>query len=550
MPAVSAYRRAPLVDLNYTPLSDGAVHAEGLQQRLTQLVLGMVDRQQLSPLDAVLCTKLGGYAQAPDCALPAREWVDGQLAAYVEGLRAKAMASTMARDKQGMLDVLGGVKELRAALPRLSEEALFAVGADALRLVVDLYRRTAQPFLLELLEELRSRLPDVSGLMHMFPFQQAYQPETGAHSPDEQSYYDRMQRFATGKYTADTLAMSALLSQYSGSGRDAAAPKTGLASLMRFHGMPSGVFSADPYLAGRDPARASELEAVCAQAEALLDALLTTGDAAMADGLERLAVNVLPDLISEKGVRTLSPTNRLSEDDSCQWQTPEPTEVSAILRALYALRRATWLCRDDSHLCYMLPMEGGCLTRMNGVPVRLTASVKGLWQREIAIRVECRQPVSFTLSLHVPGYADAARVSVNGGRAQQAAAGELCAITHNFQTGDVITLSMDIAPQVRTGWRGSVSVYAGAQLLALPLPGADAAWRYALLNRAERTPSEENGQPCALLAACEAPMWREKDGFILPPPQGVPMGAAYELTLIPAAGTDGRIAAFPCVQER
>lgn len=39
---------------------------------------------------------------------------------------------------------------------------------------------TGQPFLLSLMESLRSRLPDVSGLMHMFPFQREYRPETGA----------------------------------------------------------------------------------------------------------------------------------------------------------------------------------------------------------------------------------------------------------------------------------------------------------------------------------------------------------------------------------
>ena len=75
------------------------------------------------------------------------------------------------------------------------------------------------------MESLRSRLPDVSGLMHMFPFQREYRPETGAHTPDEEAYYARMQRFATGKGTADALAMTALIAQYSGSGRDAAAGK-------------------------------------------------------------------------------------------------------------------------------------------------------------------------------------------------------------------------------------------------------------------------------------------------------------------------------------
>ena len=48
---------------------------------------------------------------------------------------------------------------------------------------------------------------------------------------------------------------------------DAAAGKAGLTALSRYHGMPSGAFSADPFLAGRDPARAVELPAACAQAE-------------------------------------------------------------------------------------------------------------------------------------------------------------------------------------------------------------------------------------------------------------------------------------------
>lgn len=89
--------------------------------------------------------------------------------------------------------------------------------------------------------------------MHMFPFQREYRPETGAHTPDEEAYYARMQRFATGKGTADALAMTALIAQYSGSGRDAAAGKAGLTALSRYHGMPSGAFSADPFLARARP---------------------------------------------------------------------------------------------------------------------------------------------------------------------------------------------------------------------------------------------------------------------------------------------------------
>ena len=65
MPTAIAYRRAPLVDPALVPLSDAAVHADGLQKQLTELALGLVDLNRMSPLDAALATKLGGYTETP-----------------------------------------------------------------------------------------------------------------------------------------------------------------------------------------------------------------------------------------------------------------------------------------------------------------------------------------------------------------------------------------------------------------------------------------------------------------------------------------------------
>ena len=65
MPTAIAYRRAPLVDPALVPLSDAAVHADGLQKQLTDLALGLVDLNRMSPLDAALATKLGGYTETP-----------------------------------------------------------------------------------------------------------------------------------------------------------------------------------------------------------------------------------------------------------------------------------------------------------------------------------------------------------------------------------------------------------------------------------------------------------------------------------------------------
>lgn len=74
--------------------------------------------------------------------------------------------------------------------------------------------------------------------------------------------------------------------------------------------------------------------------------------------------------------------------------------------------------------------------------------------------------------------------------------------------------------------------------------------RYAIHSGNPITPVEEDGVPYALAAACEAPCGGKRPGSFCRPPQGVPGGPAYELTLIPFAGTGGRIASFPCVVER
>ena len=552
MPAALAYRRAPLLDPAYVPLGDAAVYAAGLQKELTDRALVMVDVNSMSALDAVLATKLGGYTQAPpmpDVQAAAAVLPEGSKA-FADTARASALIAAMNRDREGMLSVLSALRVFLSMLPQMGEAALFEIGADMLRLTVDMYRRTGQRFLLDLLEVLRSRLPDVSGVMHMFPFQTAYQPEDRKHAPQEQEYYARMERFATGKLIADSAAMAAMLSQYSGSGRDAAAAKVGLSSLRRYHGMPSGAFAADPYLAGRDPARAVDLVAACAQAEAWLDALVSSGDLVMAEQLEMLLVNVLPDLITPKGLRTMSPVNRLADDDSCEVSTPEQRDVSALLRALYAIRRAVWLSPDDQTIAYMLPVSGGCRTRLSGVQMRLTAEVTGVFHKQIAIHVECREPVSCTVKIRVPGYADGAQLSVNGEKPQLTAQGQMAEVRRTFRNGDVIRLQMNLSPRLETGYRGSASIYVGAQLMALALPEKDTEWRYAAVRSIPLASAEENGLPYALIAACEAPQWQQKGGFILPPPQGVPMDDAYELTLMPFAGTDGRIAAFPCVQER
>ncbi len=552
MPTYDSFCRSPLVDPAYVALPDSAIHLEGSLEQLMQTALDHVDLNTLSALDAVLATKLGGYVDMPP--MPnlgaAADALPEKPREFIDAVRAGLMISAATRNKNGLLQVLNAMRIFTDTLPGITEGALLSIGADTLRAAAELYRRTGQRFLLTLMERLRAQLPDVSGMFHSFPFQKAFVPEpiTTDTAEETAQFYRRMQMLGTGAITADALAMTAALALYSGSARDANASKTGVVVLQRYHGMPHGAFAADPYLAGRDLTRASDLPAVCAQLEALHDLLAASGDIAYAERMERITENALSSLLRVNGVCSAQAVNRLATDQTCEVARAQPAQITALLRALHAVRRSVWMVKSEAELALLMPYEGCCLARMDGTPVRVCAKRTGV--QSLTLTVETKQPVEFTLLVHVPGYAMKASVSINGGKALNVDCGQLHAVKRMYQTGDTVTLTLQCEPFIETGYRGSASVYMGALLMALPLPDSDAAWQYALDADAPLSLIWAEGQPQVKVDACFAQGWTARGGVIPPPPQGIAMADAYELTLLPYAATLGHIAAFPQAVRR
>ena len=184
--------------------------------------------------------------------------------------------------------------------------------------------------------------------------------------------------------------------------------------------------------------------------------------------------NALANVFQPTGLCDAQAVNRLANAAEAQPATPD--QATLLLRALYAVRRSVWMLKNDQELAMLIPAEGCCLTRMDGTPVRLSVQLAGV--NRYVLTVETKQPTEFTLSIHVPGYANSATLAVNGARAQYAECGKLNPIKRMFQTGDTIVLQMDCQPFVETGYRGSASVYCGPLLMALPLPDGDAAWSW------------------------------------------------------------------------
>ena len=540
MPSTTAYHRAPLMDLSFMPLPDSNIQLEGNFQ--TQLTYTQnYFSKTTSPINQVIFSKLYGTAMPSVQALPLP--TNTNIKDYIQTLWAKSFSAIYAKDKQALLSVLESINALTDSLATFPESELFPVSADLLRMVIDLYRRTGQATLLELLTKLRAILPDVSSMLSSFPFTTAYTPQNQNVPENEKGYYERMQRMATGCLTADCVAISALFSQFSGSAKERSSVKTGVTALQRYHGMPCGGFSADPFLAGKDPARALEIPAIATQLQAYADALMVTGDIDYANLIELLYENALSDVILEKGIRTHVISNRLANDETCQPTLPNQIEISALFKAMWTIRKTVWLAKDENTIAYMLPMDATCTTRMNNVPVRVIAHVKGTLNKSIHIRTLGKEAVGFKLQVRIPNYAIAPIISFADGSKQEVPAGTL----QNIQmvAGEEIYLTYQVRERVEIGYRNSISIFVGPLLMGLPILDNTMPWQYALIAGGTISVSEENNRPIVHVVASSAPTWLDKNGFIAPPPQGLQAKSSYDLSLLPARENAGHICCFP-----
>ena len=227
------------------------------------------------------------------------------------------------------------------------------------------------------------------------------------------------------------------------------ASTTGLASLDRFHGMPDGMFTAEPYLAGREPSAATDLPAICAMLEALHDLLSAGGEFAMAERMERIVENSFANLFAKDGVYVKQAVNREANEPTCEAQPASRADVSMLLRAIAAVRRSIWMVKGEGELAMLLPYDSVCLTRMNGVPVRVAAQTEP--DGSIRFKVETKQPVSFALAIRVPSYADSARITVGGEKPKIVECGLMHTVKRTFKSGDQITLDLSCKPYMKAG---------------------------------------------------------------------------------------------------
>jgi hypothetical protein len=222
------------------------------------------------------------------------------------------------------------------------------------------------------------------------------------------------------------------------------------------------------------------------------------------------------------------------------------------------------------------------------VRVTITEETTYPFEESIQFRLSPEREVAFPLSLRVPRWAGAARVSVNGRLAEATSRPRLLTLTRTWKEGDIVNLSFDAEVRLSRWVENSVAVERGPLLYALRIEedwrrvaGADrfgeyyevhpsSPWNYALLEKQVNGPKDGfiperrasrgeypwtlQGAPLELRTRGKrVPEWQLYNHRAGPLPHSRPQAhlaqqPADDLRLVPYGCTKLRITEFPVVQ--
>ena len=192
--------------------------------------------------------------------------------------------------------------------------------------------------------------------------------------------------------------------------------------LDRYHGLPTGIFSCDEHLAGRNPSQGTELCTVVETMYSLELMAATTGDARLGDRLEKLAYNALP--ATFKKDMTAHQYDQQCNQVICSRQGEHIYTDNGPDSNLYGLEPNFGCCTANLHqgwpkFCsslWMKSSDGGlaviayapCVveTKIQGKPVKIEVKTDYPFRETIQIDVRVAEASNFPLHLRMPGWTD------------------------------------------------------------------------------------------------------------------------------------------------
>ncbi|WEK34416.1 MAG: glycoside hydrolase family 127 protein [Candidatus Pseudobacter hemicellulosilyticus] len=399
--------------------------------------------------------------------------------------------------------------------------------------------------------------------------------------------------------------------QYALSGDSAwlKASKKGFNDLMKVHGLPMGIFSADEDLNGNDPTQGAELCAVVEAMFSLEQMAQLTGDPFYADALERLAFNALPTQTTDdyNNKQYFQVTNQVQVSKGVfNFSLPFEREMCNV----FGMRSGYTCCLANMHQgwtkfaaqLWQHTNDGG-LAALTYAPssikvtigkskqtVSITEDTQYPFEDDIRFTITCAGKVNFPLHLRIPGWCREATILLNGQPLQKAAGGQIIVLRRNWTDKDQLTLQLPSGVQTSVWGRHSRAVERGPLVYALRLPerwekSTDAAegvyysiypeqpWNFGLLQKAIEQPADSMQirkvkavtdsfvwnlahAPIEItVPARQIPGWIATNGVAHQPVndrtglyRGPVADTISSITLIPYGCTKVRVVAFPVVK--
>lgn len=178
---------------------------------------------------------------------------------------------------------------------------------------------------------------------------------------------------------------------------------------------------------------------------------LATGEACYLDVLERTLYNAVLSGVSLEGtdyfyVNPLRNTNPLPTE--LRWSRTRVPFVTSfccppnVLRTL-AEAQGYFYCRTEDALWINLYGGNSCETSLGGHPLKLTQTTDYPWDGRVEVTIEECPATEFSLRLRIPGWADTARLYVNGEAVDVSVEPNTYAeVRRDWSPGDVLVLDL------------------------------------------------------------------------------------------------------------
>jgi DUF1680 family protein len=359
-------------------------------------------------------------------------------------------------------------------------------------------------------------------------------------------------------------------------------------TLDRYHGLANGMFSADEHFAGTNPSQGIELCAVVEAMFSLEQAIAISGQSALGDRLEKIAYNALPGTISDD--MWSHQYDQQPNQIECGFHS-KPWSTNGTESNLFGLEPNFGCCTANFHQGWpklvsslvMASQDKGlavvvyapCVvnTVVKAVPMQMEIATDYPFRGSVEVRVTSSSSLAFPLHLRVPA-GENPIFTMNGRLIAPIVHEGFARVEHEWKSGDVLTMKMELKPRVVEGAMETVSLMRGPLVFSLPIGErwtkirdrgltadwqifAESPWNYGLSQPTELAVKE---RPIGVIPFAKAnpPVtlhtdgvrlsnWRESDGTADAPPMDLARNAGEKsaLDLVPYASTKLRITSFP-----